>query len=227
MSQRNKTNFSSLAEIYSDSFTDGRSMRPPCQAACPIHQDVRRYISFIAQGEFDQALKVIRETNPLPFICGMVCVPHCEISLKESEEQIPTRDKVLILHYLSLAKGTPLTGKLITYKQVPGGTPYFARFSQLAVEPLLSHFGDNPELLIPAAQRLGAKKTTRGDAAVVINAFSRVPVTIVLQAGDEEFPPTASIMFDSTIPDYLPSEDIRILCEIIDWKLSRSAPNRA
>ena len=71
------------------------------------------------------------------------------------------------------------------------------------------------------------KKITRGDAAVVINAFSRVPVTIVLQAGDEEFSPTASIMFDSTIPDYLPSEDIRILCEIIDWKLSRSAPNRA
>lgn len=169
-------------------------------------------------------VRVIVEYLNRPYL---VVLPHCEISLKESEEQIPTRDKVLILHYLSLAKGTPLTGKLITYKQVPGGTPYFARFSQLAVEPLLSHFGDNPELLIPAAQRLGAKKITRGDAAVVINAFSRVPVTIVLQAGDEEFPPTASIMFDSTIPDYLPSEDIRILCEIIDWKLSRSAPNRA
>ena len=85
MSQRNKTNFSSLAEIYSDSFTDGRSMRPPCQAACPIHQDVRRYISFIAQGEFDQALKVIRETNPLPFICGMVCVHPCEIECRRRE----------------------------------------------------------------------------------------------------------------------------------------------
>jgi len=154
-----------------------------------------------------------------------VKLPKYEISLKESEEQIPLRDKILILHYLSLAKGTPPTGKLITYKQVPGGTPYFARFSQLAVEPLLSHFGGNPELLIPAAEKLGGKSINRGGVAVVINAFSRVPVTIVLQGGDEEFPPTASIMFDSTIPDYLPSEDIRILCEIIDVKLIKSAFN--
>jgi hypothetical protein len=142
-----------------------------------------------------------------------------EISLKDSEEQIPTREKVLILHYLLSAKGTPLTGTLITYKQVPGGTPYFARFSQLAVEPLLSHFGEEPALIIPAAEQLGGKQINRGDAAVTINAFDRVPLTIVLQKGDEEFSPTASLLFDSTISDYLPSQDIRILCEIIVWKL--------
>lgn len=85
MNQKNKTNFSSPAEICSDSFTDGRSLRPPCQAACPIHQDIRRYISLIAQGEFDQALKVIRETNPLPFICGTVCVHLCEFECRRKE----------------------------------------------------------------------------------------------------------------------------------------------
>jgi hypothetical protein len=142
-----------------------------------------------------------------------------EISLKESEEQIPTREKVLILHYLLSTKGTPLTGKLVTYKQVPGGTPYFARFSQLIIQPLLSHFGEEPALIIPAAEQLGGEKVDRGDVAVTINAFSRVPITIVLQKGDEEFAPTASLLFDSTIPDYLPSQDIRILCEIIAWKL--------
>jgi hypothetical protein len=72
---------------------------------------------------------------------------------------------------------------------------------------------------MPAAEKLGGKKIDRGDVAITINAFSRVPVTIVLQGGDEEFPPTASLMFDSSVPDYLPSQDIRILCEIITWKL--------
>lgn len=142
-----------------------------------------------------------------------------EISLKNSEEQIPTREKVLILHYLLLAKGTPLTGTLITYKQVPGGIPYFARFSQLTIQPLLSHFGAEPELIIPAAEKLGGERIDRGDAAVTINAFSRIPITIVLQKGDEEFAPTANVLFDNTITDYLPSQDIRILCEIIVWKL--------
>jgi len=142
-----------------------------------------------------------------------------EISLKDSDEQIPTREKVLILHYLISAKGAPLSGKLITYKQVPGGISYFARFSQLTVQPLLSHFGEKPELIIPAAETLGGERINRGDAAVTINAFSRVPVTIVLQKGDEEFAPTANLLLDSTITDYLPSQDIRILCEIIVWKL--------
>jgi hypothetical protein len=147
----------------------------------------------------------------------------CQISPKDqytdAHEEITAMDKTLIVHYLTLAKGIALSGKLVTYKQVPGGTPYFAGFSQLAVEPLLSHFGEKPERLIPAAGNLGGKKVNRGDAAVTIDAFSRVPVIVVLQKGDEEFPPTASVLFDSTIPDYLPSEDIRILREIIASKL--------
>lgn len=85
MSQRDKRSLSSLAEVYPDPFIDERSIQPPCQAACPVHQDVQRYISFIAQGEFDQALKVIRETNPLPFICGMVCVHPCESECRRQQ----------------------------------------------------------------------------------------------------------------------------------------------
>jgi len=149
----------------------------------------------------------------------LLTLPSCQLSLTDSNEEITAMDKTLIVHYLTMAKGTPLTDRLITYKQVPGGTPYFARFSHLVVEPLLSHFGEEPEMLIPAAEKLGGEKVNRGDVAVTIKAFSRVPVTIVLQRGDEEFPPTASVLFDSTVPDYLPSEDIRILCEIIVAKL--------
>jgi len=149
----------------------------------------------------------------------LLTLSNCQLSLTDSNGEITAMDKTLIVHYLTLAKGTPLTDRLITYKQVPGGAPYFARFSQLVVQPLLSQFGEKPEILIPAAEKLGGKKVNRGDAAITIKAFSRVPVTIVLQRGDEEFPPTASVLFDSTIPDYLPSEDIRILCEIIISKL--------
>jgi len=148
-----------------------------------------------------------------------IALPNCEVSLKDSDEQVPLRDKILILHYLTQAKGTPLTGKLISYKQVPGGVPYFARFSQLAVQPLLDHFGEKPDRLVPAAERMGGKKADNSDAAATISAFSRIPITIVLYRGDEEFPPNISVLFDSTIPDYLPGEDIRILCEVITWKL--------
>lgn len=52
--------------------------QPPCQLACPLNQDVRGYISHIAEGNFQKALEVILETNPLPAVCGYVCHRPCE-----------------------------------------------------------------------------------------------------------------------------------------------------
>jgi hypothetical protein len=68
---------------------------------------------------------------------------------------------------------------------------------------------------------MGGQKVEYGDTAITINAFPRVPLTIVLWQGDKEFPADGNIMFDSTITDYLPTEDITILCEVIAWKLVR------
>lgn len=50
----------------------------PCEAACPLHQDVPNYVMAIAQGNPKQALAIIRESNPLPSVCGRVCHHPCE-----------------------------------------------------------------------------------------------------------------------------------------------------
>lgn len=50
----------------------------PCEAACPLHMDVPNYIMAIAQGNMTQALAIMRESNPLPSICGRVCHHPCE-----------------------------------------------------------------------------------------------------------------------------------------------------
>ena len=150
----------------------------------------------------------------------LVTISEGEISLKDGEEKVPLRDKILILHYLTLAKGTPATNRLITFKQLPAGISYFPAFSQRTIKPLLNHFGKEPELLIDAAAKLGSHRASYGDVSVTINAFSRVPVTIALWKGDDEFVPGGSIMFDSSISDYLSTEDVSVLCETISWRLA-------
>ncbi len=152
----------------------------------------------------------------------LVSFPDIEISLMDSDEAIPLRDKILILHYLSQAKGTPLTNKIISYKELPEGTNYFPTFSKRAIKPILDHFGKEPGVLVDVAAKLGGFKVDYGDVAVTINAFPRVPITFVLWQGDDEFPPEGNILFDSTIPDYLSIEDINILCEAIAWRLVKS-----
>jgi NADPH-dependent glutamate synthase beta subunit-like oxidoreductase len=50
----------------------------PCQEACPLGQDVRGYIERIAAGNPEEALAIVRESNPLPSVCGFICSRPCE-----------------------------------------------------------------------------------------------------------------------------------------------------
>jgi len=148
-----------------------------------------------------------------------IVFPDIGISLIDSEEEVPMRDKILILHYFTQAKGTPVTNKIIAFKELPEGANYFPTFSKRAIKPLLDYFGKDLEQLIDVAQKLGGHRADYGDVAVIINAFNYVPITLVLWRGDEEFAPEGSVLFDSTISDYLSTEDINVLCETIAWRL--------
>jgi len=146
-------------------------------------------------------------------------LPKINISLVDSKEEVPIREKILILHYIIQAKGTPLSNKAITYKDLPEGVSYFRTFSKRAIEPIVKHFGSEPEKLPEIAKLLNGFSAEYGDTAITINAFSRIPITYVLWHGDEEFPPSGNIMFDKNITDYLTVEDINVICEITTWRL--------
>lgn len=49
----------------------------PCQEGCPIHQDITRYLQLAGEGRYEEALKVILNKNPLPFITGTICAHNC------------------------------------------------------------------------------------------------------------------------------------------------------
>ena len=148
-----------------------------------------------------------------------VTLPDIEITTEDSEEEVSLRDKILILHYLVQAKGTPISNKLITYKELPDSGNYFPVFFKRAIKPLIDHFGEEPDRLIDIAGVIGGVKADSGDVSVTINAFSRVPISLVLWRGDEELPPEGNILFDSSVSAYLTADDINALCETIAWKL--------
>ena len=50
----------------------------PCQTACAIHQDVPEYLRLVGQGRYAEALDVIYNKNPLPFITGWICDHKCQ-----------------------------------------------------------------------------------------------------------------------------------------------------
>jgi hypothetical protein len=154
-------------------------------------------------------------------------LPEVDISLADSAEPVELRDKILILNYFLRAKGTPLSNRLIAYQELQEGATYYPTFVKRAVKPLIDFFGKTPERLIEAAAELGGFPVNYGDVAITVPAFSRVPVTLVLWAGDDEFPPNANMLFDSTILDYLSAEGINVLCQTISWKLVKVQQSKA
>jgi|TARA_B100000315_G_scaffold188994_1_gene178806 hypothetical protein len=150
-----------------------------------------------------------------------ITLPDVTISSLDSPEVTPVRDRILILHYLLTAKGTPLTKRLIAFHELPEGNVYYPTFVKRTSQSLTNSFGSNPHLLLETGRKLGGQKAPYGDMAVTINAFTHVPITIVLWGGDDEFPPQVNVLFDATISHYLPTEDITVLCETISRRLIR------
>ncbi len=153
-------------------------------------------------------------------------VPGGEVTSLENGADLPVKERLLVLHYFLQAKGTPLTGNRVTYKELKEGVNYFPIFYQRAIKPLVKFFGEQPRLLPEIAAGLGGEKTDLGDYAVTFRAFPLVPVTYVLWKGDDEFPPEGSVLFDSNVPDYLTNDDIHALSETIVWKLVRALKGR-
>ncbi|MBW2459371.1 MAG: FAD-dependent oxidoreductase [Deltaproteobacteria bacterium] len=50
----------------------------PCQATCPAQIDIPAYIAAIGRGEYMDAVRIIKEYNPFPLVCGRVCPHECE-----------------------------------------------------------------------------------------------------------------------------------------------------
>ena len=50
----------------------------PCRDACPAGQRAQGYIALIRESRYEDALRVIKEDNPFPGICGRICNHRCE-----------------------------------------------------------------------------------------------------------------------------------------------------
>ncbi len=61
----------------------------PCKAACPTHISVQGYVALIGQGKYAEALKLIKQENPFPSVCGRVCNHPCEAACKRAEVDEP------------------------------------------------------------------------------------------------------------------------------------------
>ena len=103
--------------------------RPPCAAACPANTDCQGYVGLIANGEYEEAVKLIKDKLPLPASIGRVCPHPCEEVCRRKlvEEPVAIAPLKAFAADLDLQSGNPFkadkqpaTGKNVA---IIGGGP--------------------------------------------------------------------------------------------------------
>jgi hypothetical protein len=135
--------------------------------------------------------------------------------------EVHITERILLLHYLAQASGSPQAGEWVGFEQIPGGELYLRNFRARSVDRLLRTYGEDDAPLPAAAEALGGAPLDLADIAYRIQALPRVPVALTFWRGDEEFPASANLLFDATVAEYLSTEDIVVLAGTVAGRLAR------
>jgi len=108
------------------------------------------------------------------------------------------------LWYLIHAKDIPLTGRLVKPVNLKGGEIFFRGSHALPLEGVAKKYGHDKEAFIKKGKELCAEFLEYGDASLRLFPLPRIPVTLILWLGDEEFPPGTDLLFDSSCEIHLP-----------------------
>jgi hypothetical protein len=142
-------------------------------------------------------------------------------SAKGSNVTLTTR--IIILHYLIHASGSALGTGLVPYEDIPGCRTYLPVFERRVVKPLVAAFGFDRDTFIEAGRALGGRQEEYGNASFTLAAFPRLPITLILWEGEEDFPPSVKVLFDKSIHTYVPLEDIVVISKMAATRLLKAA----
>lgn len=101
----------------------------PCQEGCPINQDITAYLELAGAGKYENALEVILDKNPLPFITGTICPHRCMSKCTRNfyEEPVQIRGAKLTSaengYEKMIGKMKPTKGTLNRKVAIIGGGP--------------------------------------------------------------------------------------------------------
>jgi hypothetical protein len=131
-------------------------------------------------------------------------------------------EKILILHYLCEGRYIEYQGNQRSYQEIPWGEVYYTNFRGRCILRFAHTFGHD----VPAFKRimeetkgLRAEPLKQGDAGYRFEFITGLYLSFLLWAGDEEFSPSAQILFDDNFEFAFTAEDIAVVGEVVISRL--------
>lgn len=181
----------------------------------------------LAQGNAWNEIKELTQDNKLSV---RLLTDTYDVDLKNkvvfsNSCNMPAKEHVtiLVLHYLTQKLKLKIlphpTGEWMDFRELDGGDGYYDAFKRRTIDVVLRKYGSNPDGLLDAGKRLGAKKAPVGDVGMIIEPFDNVCILFEIFKGSEEFAPAANIIFDKNTPGIFCTEDTVVLTEFISHQI--------
>ena len=123
--------------------------------------------------------------------------------------------KILVLRFLLEGAALKSSGKYLTYREVPWGEVYIRQFTGRCISRLAFSYGNRIDDYRARMTRLGAVPIGDSDAGFSLEVFDGYEVRFLLWAGDDEFPPSAQILFSDNFAAGFHAEDLVVVAEVI------------
>jgi hypothetical protein len=137
-------------------------------------------------------------------------------------DTLRANERILLLRYLCEGRYRPSGGRRLSYHEAPWGNTYYRQFEARVLKraarafSAVAAFRERME-----ASTIPAESIPQSDAGYRIGFLNGFFITLLLYAGDDEFPPAAQMLFDDNFIGAFTAEDMAVAGEILIQRLPR------
>ena len=141
--------------------------------------------------------------------------PECEIRATDGGKLPPLPVQTFLLRYLLESKDVAWTGTWKTFREMPWGEMYIKPYTGRVLTRAAFTFGFKLNAFRAACEKMGAEPLKHGDAGFEFPLIGNYKMQILMWEGDDEFPPSAQIIYSDNFAEGFAAEDRVVAGDIL------------
>ena len=141
--------------------------------------------------------------------------PNYAIRALDGGNLPPLPTQTFLLRYLLEGKSVASTGAFLTFREMPWGELYIKPYTGRVLTRAAFTFGTRPAAFRAACEKMGAEAVSHGDAGFVFTVLGDYRMQILVWEGDEEFPPSAQVLYSDNFAQGFAAEDRVVAGDIL------------
>ena len=144
-------------------------------------------------------------------------IAHPDYAIRALDEGAlpPLPVQTFLLRYLLESKQVPWKGEWKTFREMPWGEMYITPYTGRVLTRAAFTFGFRTAAMKAACEKMGAEAVKHGDAGYRFDLIGGYQMQILIWEGDDEFPPSAQVLYSDNFAEGFAAEDRVVAGDIL------------